>query len=81
MPFIYTVSPHYGVSNKTNDQLLDFLEYLSQHGRNGTAPSVIRAAFAAAARRGLITSQEAEAGVKEVLRIPVKPVVSGGISA
>lgn len=81
MPFIYTVSPNYGVSNKTNDQLLDFLEYLSQHGRNGSAPSVIKAAFATAARRGLITPQEAEAGIKEVLRIPLQPRVSGGVPA
>lgn len=81
MPFIYTVSPYKGVLRKTNDQLLDFLQSLSQRGRSGTSASVIRAAFATAARRGLLTPQEAEAGVAEVLRIPVKPAVSGGIPA
>lgn len=81
MPFIYTVSPNKLISNLTNDQLIDLLESMGQRGKNVSPPSVIRAAFSAAARRGLITSAEADAGVQQVLRIPVVRIASGGFPA
>lgn len=69
MPFIRTTSPFYGLSTMTDDQLLDKLQAMGRPGRDGAPPFVVRAAYAIAAQRGLITPEEAQAGIKEVLRI------------
>ena len=70
-PFIYVAKQSRAIF-MADDQLLDLLESMGQHGRNRNSPSTIKDAFMVAARRGLITPAEAHAGIKQVLRIPVK---------
>lgn len=69
MVWIRVVDPHYGISTLSDDELLDKLQAMGQPGVRSTAPCAIRAAYEVAARRGLITPEEADSGVKEVLAL------------
>ena len=56
----------------TEDHLLDLLASMGKGGRNNYSTLFIRAAFAEAGRRGISTPDEVAAGIKQVLRIPLR---------
>lgn len=71
------VPPGYGLCNLSEDQLVNRLGRMGEAPRIH-APSVIRATYAEAERRGLVTRSEAEAGVAICVKIrPLKTSDNG----
>lgn len=71
-PWIRTAHVAGMCAKLTEDHLLDLLVLMGETGRNNYSTTFIRAAFAEAGRRGIANSDEVAAGIKQVLRIPLR---------
>ena len=71
-PWIHTTNTAQMCACLTEDELVDLLASMGKCGRNNYSPLTISGAFAEAGRRGILTQDEVAAGIKQVLRIPLR---------
>lgn len=72
MPSPRTVPASHNLAKISFDSLADLLQHMGEVGRNNYQPSRISAAFSEAVRRNILTADEADAGVKACLRVPIR---------